>query len=1117
MMKEIKNYMFLIILCSICPFISYSQSDLISKNSNLPSVAKQSVTEKTLDKLVKSYDINLIYDVDEISSIKLNKVDLGSSTPEDDLYALFKDTPLTFTKLTSQTFVIKKEEKASKASTTEIENSTVQLSGKVLDNENGEPLIGVNIQLKGLSIGTQTDYEGNFSIEIEENQILIISYLGYQTQEFKFSSEENIIINLRKDEKVIDEVVIIGYGSQNKRDLTGAISQISEMEIKQLPNTGLEQALQGRSAGVFVTQNSGAPGGALSIRVRGTASTSNSEPLYVIDGIPVVNDNQGTSATFETDGGGQYTNALTTINPNDIESIEILKDASATAIYGSRGGNGVVLITTKRGKEGKSSLSYDTYVGVQQLYRQIPLMNLTQYADYVIETGITTEVEEFEYLDLLGDGTNWQDEVFRDALMHNHQFSLTGGSQGTTFSLTGGYHNKSGIVQGSGFERYSMKLNLTHNYSDRFRLGGNIMAARTRENITFNDNSNGVIYTALLTPPNLPARTLTGEFGVPDGDVILQFSNPLANAIETQDINRKNRVLASAYAELDILKDFKYRFELATDILYANHNTFWPQFERNNLEQNSKVRRNLNNSFFWINKHLLTYNKQFNENHKLNALLGFEAQEGKYEWLFASRENLPTNALTELNLGDAGTQVNGGGAGDWALLSGLTRINYSAFDKYLITSTFRVDGSSRFGPENRYGLFPSIAFGYRLSQEKFLQNIDKLNNLKLRIGYGTVGNQEIGLYSFRSVLAARTIAFGDDLTTAYSPDNIANPQVKWETSVQSNIGLDLGLYNNKLEFIVDVYNKISKDMLLQQIIPATAGGFNPPFVNIGEMRNRGVEVTVNSQNFVKPIDWATTFTFTANRNTVVDLGTNGAIPGILQRVPVTRTVEGQPIGQFYGHVTDGIFGSLEEIAESPFQEAGTRPGDIKFKDLNNDGVINDDDRTFIGNPNPDWTANLINDFSYKNFDLNIFFRGVYGNELYNLLRRDLAGTGAWHNQSVDVVDRWTATNPEGTEPRSTGIDPNQNRRVSDRFIEDGSYLRLQNLTLGYNFPLTMVKRIGFTKARFYISGQNLFTLTNYSGYDPELGSFNQNPLLSGIDNGRFPVARSFIIGANLGF
>ncbi len=1092
---------------------SFAQTnDLDKKNQKIDPIA-------AFDLLIESYDINLIYDANIVKKVTLSAVEIGNSNPEKDLKKLLIGSGLSYKKINATTFIIKENSNKNSIASQKAKKVVITtVEGRIFDAESGDALIGVNVVKKGTAIGTQTDFEGKFTIDLENGETIVASYIGYQSQEIIYTGQASFLINLSKDQKMIDEVVIVGYGTQAKRDLTGAISQISEVEIQQLPNTGLEQALQGRSAGVFVTQNSGAPGGGLSIRIRGTASTGSAEPLYVVDGIPIINDNQGTSATFETDGGGQYTNALTTINPNDIESIEILKDASATAIYGSQAGNGVVLITTKRGQSGKSKLTYDSYYGVQQLYKKIDVMNLRQYAEYIIDAnGGNTNIEEFQYLDLLGEGTDWQDEVFRNAFMHNHQISLSGGDERTTFSFSGGFHQKNGIVQASAFERFSGKLNLTHNYSDRIRVGGNLNLARTKENITFNDNSNGVIYTALLTPPIVPAKTLTGEFGTPDQNVILTFNNPLANALETQDINRKNRILGSAYLEIDLVEGLRYKTELATDILYSNHNTFWPEFQRANQSRNARVRRNLNNSTFWINKHLLFYDKQFNENHKLTTLLGFEAQEGKYEWLYAARDNLPNNELMELNLGDASTQVNGGGAGDWALLSYFTRVNYSLFDRYLLTGTYRIDGSSRFGENNRYGHFPSAALGWRISEENFLKDIDVIDNLKLRVGYGTVGNQEIGLFSFRPLLRSETIAFGNQLTTAYSLDNIANPDVKWETSIQSNLGVDLGLYNNRLEFILDVYHKVSKDMLLQQIIPATTGGFNAPFVNIGEMINQGIEFTINSQNSIKPIDWTTTFTFSANRNQVVELGSNGALPGVMQRLPITRTIEGEPIGQFYGYVTDGIFTSLEEISESPFQEVGTSPGDIKFKDLNEDGVINDQDRTFIGNPNPDWSANLINDFAFKNFDLNIFIRGVYGNEIYNLLRRDLAGTGAWVNQSVDVIDRWTPTNPEGTIPRSNGNDPNRNRRISDRFVEDGSYVRLQNVTLGYKLPVLYTKRLSLTNLRAYVSAQNLLTITNYSGYDPEIGSFNQNPLLSGIDNGRFPVSRSFTFGLNIGF
>jgi len=995
-----------------------------------------------------------------------------------------------------------------------IDLNEIQVSGLLLDEETKEPLIGATIFEEGTTNGTISDYNGAFSLQVNQGALLKISYIGYRDQIVE-ASVDQLTIYLAKDAALLDEVVVVGYGSQKKSDLTGAISSIGAKELKQLPNTGLEQALQGRSAGVYITQNSGSPGGAMSIRIRGSGSTLTTEPLYVVDGIPISSDNEGSSNL--RDGQGQNTNALTTINPNDIENIEILKDASATAIYGSRAANGVVIITTKKGKTGRTNVNYDVYAGVQSLYRRVPMMNLRNYAEYISEVNLGN-IEEFENLDLIGDGTDWQDVIFRDALMQNHQLSFTGGSEKTRFAVSIGAHNKDGIVEGSNFQRYSAKLNIDQNLG-KVRVGMNILTSRTRENIVFNDNDKGVIYTALLTPPMVPDRRLDGSFGVaPTGEnIVLTFDNPLANALEVDDVNTKTRLLGSLYAELDITSWLKYRTEIATDLLYSNHNIFEPAYDRGTQSKKSKVSRNPGHTTYWNNKHLLTFNSKFKEKHNVTFLAGFEAQEGRYDWLFAVRENLPTNNLSELVLGDASTQNVIGGAGHWALLSYFGRLNYNFDEKYLLTGTLRSDGSSRFGENNKYGYFPSLAFAWRLSNEPFIKNVSSIYNLKLRLGYGAVGNQEIGLYSFVSKLRPVDVVVGDIRTTAFAPSNIANPDVKWESSVQTNLGLDLGLFNNRFEVILDFYNKLSTDMLLESILPATAGSLAPPFVNIGRMRNTGMELSLNTQNFAGKFNWKTAANLSVNRNEVVDLGETGFIAGVIQALPVTRTEEGRAIGQYYGHQVAGIFRDAAEVAESPFQETGTRAGDLRFVDLNNDGVINDEDRTYIGSPHPDFTVNLINDLSFKSFDFSLFFRGVFGNEVYNMLRRDIAGTGAWHNQSVDVQDRWTPTNPEGSEPRATGIDPNANRRVSDRFVEDGSFVRLQNVSLGYTLPKNTTKRINISSLRFYISGQNLWTATGYSGYDPEIGSFNQDPLINGVDNGRFPVAKSLTFGANVTF
>lgn len=1114
MMLRIKYYtLTLFLLLPI--FLSAAPSSI----ENCRYVNTKEALSVVLDKISSHYLVNLVFDDQHVRNIDIQNFTFGESL-EADLNEVLSDTDLKFKKLNSSTYVIKPAENQKTFAQAKIKEkvSILKITGVIKDAETQETLIGASIKDLSTGLGTISDIDGKFELEVEPSATIQVAYVGYQTQEVIISSGTTIEIQMQKDAQIIEEIVVVGYGSQRKSDLTGAVSRIGAKELKQLPSTGIEQAIQGRTSGVYITQNSGSPGGAMSVRIRGTGSTLSAEPLYVVDGIPIVNDNAGSSATFESDGGGQYSNALTTINPNDIESVEILKDASATAIYGARAANGVVLITTKKGKSGESSISFENYMGIQQLYKKIDVMNLREYAEYITEVSLG-DIEEFENLELLGDGTDWQDVIFRDALMNNHQINVSGGDEKTRFSITGGMHNKDGIVEGSNFQRYSAKLNVDHNVNSRFRMGVNMMASRTRENIVFNDNSNGVIYTALLTPPMVPARTLDGTFGEPPTgeNVVLTFDNPLANALEVEDLNRKSRLLGSMWAEYNLTPSLKYKIEVATDVLYANHNTFWPSFQRGTQSRKSRVRRNTNNSLYWINKHLLSFNKTFTERHRLNMLAGFEAQSGSYEWLSASRDNLPTNELAQLNLGDAGTQLVQGGAGHWALLSYFGRMNYGFDERYLLTATLRSDGSSRFGENNRYGLFPSLAFAWRISNEKWMKQFDNLYNAKLRLGYGAVGNQEIGLYSFASNLRSISVVVGDQLITGFGPDNISNPNVKWESSVQFNLGLDIGFYNNRIELTADIYNKTSRDMLLPAILPATAGGLNPPFINIGEMRNTGIELGLVTQNYTGKFDWKTTANISFNQNEVVDLGSTGALTGLMQRVPITRTEEGLPIGQYFGHQVEGIFNDLEEVESSPFQEVGTRPGDIKFKDLNGDDVINELDKTFIGSPHPDFTVNLINDFSYKSFDFTFFLRGVYGNEVYNLLKRDLAGTGAWHNQSIEVQDRWTLDNLDGSEPRANGNDPNANRRVSDRFVEDGSFVRLQNVSVGYNVPVAKTKGIGISNARFYLSGQNIFTVTNYTGYDPEIGSFNQNPLINGVDNGRFPVARSFTFGINLNF
>lgn len=997
-----------------------------------------------------------------------------------------------------------------------------QITGTVTDANTGETLLGVTVAVVGTTSGVITDLDGNYSISAEPDDSLRFSFIGYQPQVIAVGDKTVIDVVMGDQVEMIQTVTVraIGYGTQSTRDLSGAISSVDSETLKELPAQGLDQALQGRAAGVQVTQNSGAPGGAVSIRIRGIGSTLTAEPLYVIDGVPVVNDNSVSRNQYDGVAGVvQSSNTLNTINPNDIESIEILKDASATAIYGSRGANGVVLITTKRGSKGKTKVAFESYIGRQELARKVPVLDLRQYAQYYRDIGYR-DIEEFQDLSLLGRGTDWQDEIFRTAYNRNAQLTLSGGSERTQFAITGGFTRTEGIVIGSAFNRFSGRFNLDHQISDKIRVGQSLQIARTKEDITFNDNSRGVVFSALTYAPAVPVRNADGSFAAPQDEIELTFTNPVSRALETEDVNRKTRIIGNFYFEANLIGELKYRTEFGTDLLFAGQSTFQPGYVRGRLTQQSSLRISKNENRFWVNKHLLTFNKTLNERNRFDALLGFEAQEGGYEGIILSRNNLANNENIAINLGDAGQQQTSGFAGDNALVSYFGRFNYFLRDRYQFTGTLRADGSSNFGPRNRYGYFPSAAFAWRVSDEKIFERFENLDNFKIRLGYGVTGNQNIPAFSFFNLLTPVTVVSGDAISTVLAPSNIANEAVKWETNYQSNLGIDLSFYNNRVSITADVYNRRSVDNLLRILLPETTGGLSAPFVNIGEINNQGVELTLNTTNWLEKDgdgEWTTSFNFTRATNEVVDLGSTGTLIASVEGLVVSRTEEGQPIGQFYGYKVDRIFQTVNEIAESAFQTVNTRPGDIKFQDLNNDGIIDVNDQTVIGNPLPDFTANINNRVRYKGFDLNFLFQGVFGNELLNLVRRVTDRYEGFGNQSIRALDAFTNENTDTDQPRYAFFDPNGNTRISDRFVEDGSFVRLKNISLGYTIPQTKIRKLGMSSLRIYVSGQNLVTWTDYSGYDPEVGSFNQNPLINGVDNGRYPIARSFTFGLNANF
>jgi TonB-dependent starch-binding outer membrane protein SusC len=1014
-----------------------------------------------------------------------------------------------------------------------------RITGIVKDAD-GQVLPGVSVLLKGTKQGTSTDGNGRFSLNVPDDEsILVFSYVGYLSMETIVGKRTQLSITLASDTRMLTEVVVVGYGEQNRKDVTGSITTVKEQDIRNLTVTGVDQALQGKAAGVTVTTNTGQPGGGVSVRVRGiTSLTGSNEPLYVVDGVPFSGDGEQSQAYSTFGGGGGQTSQsiLASINPNDIVSIDILKDASATAIYGSRASNGVIIITTKRGKEGQTRVSYDTYLGFQEVPKVMPVMNLREYAAYnnVVRTvnGFRPQ-EEFANLDVLGEGTNWQQEVFRRASIMNHQLSLSGGTDKTKFYISGNYFDQQGIVIGSDFNRYSLRFNLDNQTREWLKIGMSATVNRTNQRLTLNDDSNGVVNSAFLQAPNIPVQYPDGAWGGPIDQVSAFQTNPVAMALQRDVTRAQNRLLGNLYTDIRFMQGLHLRTEFGGDYTIGDNAAFNPTYAWGlNVNTQNKFVRRTNQSTFWVLKNYLTYNKTIATKHRFTLMTGHEAMKSAYEWVGGSRTGFFSNDVLALNAGTALTAANENGRGAQTLESVFGRFNYGFSNRFNLTFTYRADGSSKFGPANRWGYFPSAAAAWTISNEPFMKGIPTISQLKLRVGYGAVGNQNIRNYAYGSALNSVITNFG----TGFYPDKIPNANVKWESAIQTNLGVDLGLFNSRINLTVDLYDKLSKDFLYQLPVPMyTGAGSNyddlqAPYVNLGRMRNRGIDLSLNTETVRSgAFSWKTNAIVSMYRNKLESLSDNSA--AIYKNVQwfnsITATLVGQPVGLFYGYVVDGIFQSQDELNSAPTQAEkiaqsnGTWLGDLRFRNLdqtpvNGKQIIDGKDRTLIGNPNPDFTFGFTNTFSYKGFDLSLFLQGSYGNDIYNFTRSYTEGMNdIGSNQLRSVVNRWTPDNTNTTIPRAILGDPNGNRRMSDRFVEDGSYMRVQNLTLGYTLPQPLAQKLKLNRLRVYATAQNLYTFTNYSGLDPELGSYNQDALLMNIDNGHYPAPRVMTAGINI--
>lgn len=1045
-----------------------------------------------------------------------------------------------------------------------------QIKGKVVDAA-GETVIGANVLEKGTTNGVITDIDGNFVLNVSSGATLEISYIGYVTQTIKVTNQTSLHIVLKEDSETLDEVVVVGYGTMKKSDLSGASVSVGEDAIKGSVITNLDQSLQGRAAGVSAVSTSGAPGSSSSIRVRGQATiNSNAEPLYVIDGV-IVQGGGASGADFglgDALGNGSVStiSPLSTINPADIVSMEILKDASATAIYGAQGANGVILITTKRGKAGEAKFTYDGMLAVQRQTKRLDMMNLREFANYYNEYVQVGELDVNGYYadpSILGKGTNWQDAVFQTALQHQHQVSAEGGTEKIKYYVSASYMDQDGTLIGSNFNRYSFRVNLDSQLKSWLKLGLSATYSSTDEDLKLADGEQGIINYSLKTVPDIPIYDIDGNYAtiVREG---YTNPNPIAMAMMDQVLLNRQKLTGNIFFEVTPIKNLVWHAELGYDISASRGERYKPMVDFGSWKRDSNYSSiQKNSSTFWQLKNYVTYSGMIDK-HNFTAMLGQECWASNYDNISVTNTSLPSDAVHNPALGTA-TPVIGSGFGSSAMASFFTRLTYNYDNRYYGTYTYRYDGSSNFGPDNRWAGFHALAGSWRFSNEEFFKPLSGvISNGKLRLGWGQTGNANIGGYLWGTSIVKMSSSLG----TGYRPKNIPNTSIKWESQEQWNVGLDLGFIQDRINVVVDWYKKVSNDMLMALQLPSymgtqgnTSSRLDPPYGNYGSIENAGVEISLNTHPLIGKFQWDSDFQISFNKNKLKALsGTaNAQIVGYGQWNDVVSVSNvGESLYNFYGYVCDGVYQDYEDLQKSPkpeqypsngvFNRKNTVwVGDIKYKDISGpdgkpDGVINEYDKTNLGSPMPKFTFGWTNTFRYKDFDLSIFINGSYGNKVMNYLGMQLTHmNSAWENQLNSVTGRarlepidpdivypsgqyWyddvtnvRVSNPEAAIPRASIQDPNDNDRISDRYVEDGSYIRLKNITLGYTFPSKLIKKFGINNLRLYANIQNLLTITGYDGYDPEIGASTQSTNVYGLDYGRYPSPTVYSFGLNISF
>lgn len=1088
-------------LLMVCVFCSYA-GNAHSQNAKVSIRMNNVKLDKILNEIENQTDYLFIYnnqvDINKITSVKV-KNEAVAQVLDRILSGTGINYELEGTHIILTTEAIKDLHAQQQAKT---------VTGMVTD-VSGEPIIGANIRIKGTTTGTITDIDGNFSIEAEPQSVIEVSYIGYLTQETVINNQKSIRFLLKEDTKTLDEVVVIGYGVQKKADLTGSVANINTEKLNTQSNANIGQALQGKIAGVDIVSQGGAPGSGTRIMVRGIGTLNNASPLYIVDGM--------------------YMNSIDHINPNDIASIDVLKDASSAAIYGSRAANGVIIVTTKEGSntEGKPIIDLSVNLGISTASKFLDMLDAKGWAEV---TTIARQAIGKPALDMATDLANkpdndWQDIMFRPALMQNYNLAVKGGGKYSTYYTGLGYFNQDGIVKGTNYQRYNIQSKNDYKRGI-FSAGTNLIISFSHDKPLHQELRGGMIGTILQSVPTLEKYddTREGGYGGTYGDVV-NIPHPLA-IIDDNIMDRYNenvKIFANLYAQIELFKGLKYKLNLTPDFSFERYKNYLNKYDfglaTNSITQLTERQRRRRNILV---ENLLTFDRTFGE-HKISALAGYTYQDSRFRHIQAYGEGLP-QGLEEI---DAATTNRSNEGNSWrsVLTSILGRVFYSYQNKYLFTATIRRDGSSKFGKNNRYGYFPSFSLGWNVAEEKFMENVHWLDQLKLRGGYGVLGNQEIDNYQYSSTITTG-INYPDGnggLLQGAFPKNFANPDIKWEETAMTNVGIDFMAFNNRLSLTADYYVKNTKDILLTVPIPISSGGANDPIRNAGKIRNNGFEFNLGWMDQPNPdISYGINLIGSFNKNKVIAMGSeSGSIKGgsTNQNITTSETKAGYPIGGYWLISTAGYFNSQEEVdayaKDGKKIQPAAEPGDIKFVDANNDGVINDDDRVFQGSPFPDFTFALNGNMRYKNFDLSIGLQGVLGNKIYNATRQTLEDVTKGSNFLASCLDYWTPENKNASHPRLTWDDPNRNTRAeSDRYLENGSYLRLRSVQLGYTFPQTWFKG-AIQHARVYINAENLFTITSYSGYSPDVNADNAN--YRGFDNFIYPTNRTFMLGLNVTF